>query len=336
MKLIQSKKIHLPTIYLLETDEDLLKIPLGVPFIRGNIYEYDDIVMLLEFEILLKSVEKTGLPFKWEKILRENGYDFPFLKAKAESTKILIGQELYDDRRDDSELGIPSKEKSIEKYIRDISYQVDIEYLKELRMIPSWFGSIEENIKENILNTISYNPFLYNKKTELITGGVTLSSPIKNLIIIDISGSIPKSISSAILLLAKTMAINFYADLLITGSKSTIYDYNYVSGLDIDLIYSENGTDNDQVYFKTLVSEYRKYNTVIVFGDNHSPSMNWSNIYNRRTKTIPIEKGKEICKWDIEKIISFHTTSKNTLAGYADWFNTDNVEYIENWVTYLD
>jgi len=336
MKLIQSKKIHLPTIYLLETDEDLLKIPLGVPFIRGNIYEYDDIVMLLEFEILLKSVKKTELPFKWEKILEENGYDFPFFKAKAESTKILIGQELYDDRRDDSELGIPSKEKSIEKYIRDISYQVDIEYLKELRMIPSWFGSIEENIKENILNTISYNPFLYNKKTELITGGVALSSPIKNLIIIDISGSIPKSISSAILLLAKTMAINFYADLLITGSKSTIYDYNYVSGLDIDLIYSENGTDNDQVYFKTPVSEYRKYNTVIVFGDNHSPSMKWDNLYNRRTKTIPIEKGKEICKWDIEKIISFHTTSKDILAGYADWFNTDNVEYIENWVTYLD
>jgi hypothetical protein len=326
MKLLQSKRITLPIIYLIENAEQLAQLPLGIPFIRGKKREYDRIVRILEFEVLLKSAKATGLPFNWKKILQDNDFKEDYYQTKASSAKIL-----------DKELD-EYNSVGLHSFVEDISYVVDIEYIKNLKLLPTWFADIEEAVKINILNTITYNPNLYNKKLDLVSGGIDLSSPEKNLIIIDISGSIPKSISKAILLLSKTMSTNFYADLLITGSKSTIYEYNEVDNLDVTTIYNENGEDNDQVYFKKLVKQYRKYNTVIVFGDDHSPSMTWFNEFNqkKKVKKMTDDEGKELCKWDIKNIYSFHTTSETKLAGYADWFNTKDITYMKNWVTYLN
>jgi hypothetical protein len=47
----------------------------------------------------------------------------------------------------------------------------------------------------------------------------------------------------------KNLAENFFADILITGSKTTLYDYAELDKLNIDTIYQENGTDNDQIFF---------------------------------------------------------------------------------------
>lgn len=168
-----------------------------------------------------------------------------------------------------------------------------------------------------------------------MTGGVDLTTPEKNLIIIDISGSIPKSISNSMLLLSKTMSTSFYADLLITGSKSTIYSYDTVDSLDIDFIYKENGIDNDQKVFMGLLKEYKKYDTVIVFGDNHSPLQSWRNEYNKKTENLDLEEAKNLCKWDVKRVYSFHTTSNCDLAGYGVCFNTTDVVNMKNWVKYL-
>lgn len=333
MKLIQSKKMSLPTVYLVESDEDFKVIPLGVPFIRGSLKDYDSIVMLLEFDILLKQAKASGLPFNWQHILEKNGYKDIYFHGKAHSFfEKGIEKDEYEGETVDSEKSI-----SIDTITREASYQVNIELLKELKVIPSWFSkTIEENIRVNILNSLTFNPNLYNKKLGLPTGDIEMTSPERNLIINDISGSIPRSVSNSILLLSKTMCEQFYADLLITGSKSTLYDYTEVGNLNVSEIYDENGMDNDQVWFKKLVSEDRKYNNAIVFGDNHSPSMKWTNEFNRGTSFISREKGKEICKWKINKIFSFHVTSNVTLAGYADWFDTENIEFMENWVEDLN
>ena len=188
------------------------------------------------------------------------------------------------------------------------------------------------------VNSYIYSNFINNKEVTHVniqTHDSIGSIKKEVILVIDISGSIPESISKAILLLSKTMSSLFYSDLLITGSKSTLYDYSAVESLDVKTVYRENGKDNDQTYFKNLVSEYRKYNTVIVFGDNHSPSMSWHNTYNKGGY-IERKDGKKINKWEVKKIISFHTTSSTTLAGYADWFETENIEYKENWVRTLN
>ena len=194
MELLQSKKMNIPLIYLVENDAELSTIPLGVPFIRSSKKDYAEIVKMLEFQILLKSALATGLPFNWEKILTDSGYRNLFRATAYSDSCVYIN--------DDSTITIDTTiekvtpSSTIKEFIADISYQVDLEVLKDLKIIPTWFSSkIEDAIKSNILSSIVWNPALYNKKLDNTSGSVTLSTPDRNLIIIDISGSIPKSIS---------------------------------------------------------------------------------------------------------------------------------------------
>ncbi len=192
MKLLESKKFSLPLIYLIEDTKELSTIPLGVPYIKGSNKDYNDYVMLLEFDILLKSALKTGLPFNWEKILRDNGYKNLFKGQAYSDCCVYITDE--DSVIIDTTLEDVDKSLTVSEFIADISYQVDIDVLKELKVIPTWFSSkIEEAIKSNILSSITWNPALYNKKLDNTSGNITLSTPDRNLIIIDISSSIPKS-----------------------------------------------------------------------------------------------------------------------------------------------
>lgn len=327
MKKLISDKIKLPLVYLIENDEDLKNLPVGIPFIRGDFSLYNDYVKTLEYQIILMSAIKSGLPFNWKLLLKENGY-INIFEDIAMSEKIMCDSESEYETMYEYDDNISLVSRTLE----DISYVIDFEYLKNLKLIPSWFAdTLEENIKTNIFNSILYNPYLYNKKLDNMSGSVELSNPNLNLIIIDISGSIPISISKSLLLLCKTLSLTYYADLLITGSKSTIYPYSTVHTLDIDTLYKENGRDNDQIYFKKLVQIYRKYDNVLIFGDNHSPCQKWNG-----KKTISITEGKQLCKWNIKKIYSFHVTKENTLAGYGEWFNCDNIEYMKNWVKYLN
>lgn len=314
--------IPLPVVYLVESDEDLAKVPPGIPFIKGHMKDYDYIVTLFEIQVLFLTAEKTKLPFNWEKLLKKRGFTRISAHSKGSTyTDPEIGS-FYD--------------SCIKEILIDTSYSVDLRVLKNLKIIPTWFSDLENAVRENILQTIRYNPTLYNKKLGAMVGDAEFSSPERNAIIIDISGSIPMSISKAILALSKTMSLMFYADLIITGSKTTLYEYNRVKELDIEGIYHENGTDNDQIHFKKMVSEYKRYNNIIVFGDDHHPGQTWKNEFNTGTVDISYSEGKRISKWRVNKLISFHTMSNNRVAGYGTWFSPSKIEFQKDWVTDLE
>ena len=80
--------------------------------------------------------------------------------------------------------------------------------------------------------------------------------------------------------------------------------------------------------------------TAIVFGDNHSPCYAWSNSYNKGSRTISRKDGQKLCQWKVDKVISFHTSNKREddehMAGYADWFQPEETEYIHGWLQYLN
>jgi len=338
IKLIQSPRLKIPIVYLIESYNDLKSLPIGIPFIRASITEYDRCVQMMEWEVLWKSCKESKLPFNWEKILREQGYNpWKFGVASSSSGDLFtsdadLGTSEFDEESGDFHKGY----SDCDKFLRDISYKVEIDVLKELKLLPTWLDEIELAIKENITNTIVYNPSLYTKKLDLPLGGIEYAPSIKNVIIIDISGSIPRGVSMTMLALAKTLAEQFYADIVITGSKSTLYDYDKLDTLNIETIYEENGMDNDQTYFKHLVMEPRKYKTALIFGDEHQPGYPWSNNFNKKTKKISQDDGKVICKWEINDIMSFHTTQHTNIAGYGRWFNTEKITHIDNWVADLN
>ncbi len=223
------------------------------------------------------------------------------------------------------------------QYVKDSSVYVDIAKLKELNVFPLWLDTIEKAVHTNIHNFAVFNNNMYNKKLEGMYGSLELTTPNRNLIIIDISDSIPRGVSTTCLTLAKNLAETFYADLLITGSKSTLYLYEEIYKLNIEKVYKENEMDNDQKWFKKLVTEQKRiYKTAIVFGDNDSPCNAWRNSYNSGARTISREEGKKFCQWEIEHLISFHTRGTAHLAAYSDWFSPNTEERIADWVKYLN
>ena len=342
MKLLKSEKFKLPVVYYITDRKEIRDLPIGVPFIVGDAKDEDYFVRILEYEILYQEALNSGLPFDFRQILKEAGYQglqdlYYDLPAYMDIRTSEFDEDMSLDFELDSFKKISKSESSLFKtFVKDSAAYVDVQKLKNLNIFPVWLDKIEKAVETNVHNFAVFNNNMYNKKLDGMYGSLDLVSPDKNLIIIDISGSIPKAVSSTCLILSKNLAESFYADLLITGSKSTLYHYEDLYKLDIETIYDENGMDNDQVYFKKLVSsEERVYKTAIVFGDNHTPSHKWSNDFNVDAKEISREDGKKLCKWKIDKLISFHTEGIEHTAGYADWFTPNEVEKIKDWVKYL-
>jgi hypothetical protein len=340
MELLRSEKFKLPTLYFITDRKEIRDIPIGVPYVYGNEEDKEYFIRLLEYEVLYQRAIQLKLPFNFRQILIDNGFDDIFNQYYHHPMFIDYATELGDDFDIDSyKFTEPVDRSSItfKEFVKDASAYVNIDKLKELNVFPVWLDKIEKAVETNIHNFAVFNQNMYNKKLDGMYGGLEFTSPDRNLIIIDISGSIPKSVSSTCLTLSKTLAETFYADLLITGSKSTLYPYEILHELNINTIYNQNGTDNDQVYFKKLLSsEEKHYRTAIVFGDNHHPGDNWDNKYNSGTKKISDTDGQNLCKWKIDKLISFHTEGIKYIAGYSRWFSPKEIEKIDQWVKYLN
>lgn len=347
MKQLTSEKFTLPKVYFISDRAKIKDIPVGVPFIYGDAKIEKHLIRILEYEVLYQEALKSGYPFNFKKILKDAGFndnkDF-WYSHPVYFEMSTAGVDLDKAPEADETLSfIGEKWGTFKEFIKDSSVYVDIDKLKKLNVFPTWLDTIQDAVHTNIHNFAVYNNNMYNKKLEGMFGSLDMVSPPRNLIIIDISGSIPKAVSSTCLTLAKNLAETFYADLLITGSKSTLYFYENLYELNIDTIYEENGMDNDQVYFRKLVtSDKRIYKTAIVFGDNHGPGWLWSNSYNKNCGTISRKDGQELCEWEVEKIISFHTENKATfngerkVAGYGEWFTPKEIQHIDDWVKYLN
>jgi hypothetical protein len=335
MKLLRSKHVTLPTLYFISDREKIPEIPPGVPFIYGEPREEKYIVQLLTYEVLFEAALRSGIPFKFKDILKDAGLN-PKEYAYSHNTYIN-----FPSKEGEFEVEIEGgtcvsledfdkETKIFREFIQDAAVYVDRQKLKDLKIFPVWLASVEDAITTNIQNFATFNPNMYNKKLGGMYGSVEFTPPGRNLIIIDISSSIPRGVSGTCLALAKNLAESFYADVLITGSHSTLYPYEEIHTLNIETIYEQNGMSNEQADFKRLLSEPKVYDSAIVFGDNDHPGWGFDG-----NASLSDEEGQKICKWEINTLISLHTHDTTHLAGYSRWFSPKKTERIADWVKYL-
>ena len=154
----------------------------------------------------------------------------------------------------------------------------------------------------------------------------------RNLGILDFSGSIPVSIITTTAILAKLMSRTFYADIMITGSITKLFKYEELDQIDLLAEAKSIGRNNDQAYFKKLVSVPMVYNTVFSFGDNDHPGYGWK----LGDMKISDEEGKKICNWKVNKVISLHTKSNTDQTGYTRWFEPKEIEHVKDWLVSLN
>ena len=93
IKLIQSERFKLPIVYFVENNEDLSLIPLGIPFIKTEIRNYDNCVRMLEYEVLWEIMKRSKFKLDWRALLKENNFSYneSFTLAKSEHSKEDLG-----------------------------------------------------------------------------------------------------------------------------------------------------------------------------------------------------------------------------------------------------
>lgn len=200
---------------------------------------------------------------------------------------------------------------SIDEYVGDLSSCVNLEVLQSLHLMPQFIGDILDCIKVNIGNGIRWREG-YNKRLGIPVGRYDAAHQLPNLIILDVSGSIPRGISATMILLIDTLRSELSADLIITSSISRFYPMG--SELpDPDDIRCQFGYGNEAAQFNGILEEHiknRHYGHVFSFGDNDTPLF-----YSPRR---PVLEGTIV-----EHVHHYHTglgfSPDGTKTGYAKW-----------------
>jgi hypothetical protein len=306
---IVSRKVELPPIFLIENEEDFKALPRGLPYIIGNKSELSFITVYLEFQVLLKSALKTNLPLKWLDCLKRIGYNHTSMRQY----QLKSGGEYTDG-------GSGNYNLSIDDFVED-QYFVDFDKLSDLKILPVWLDDLKQAIQTNIIDEVIFDPAAFNKQLGLNVGASTVKHNMKNLLILDISSSMPKSVVITITQLAKLMSKKFYADVMLTGRETYLIDYDDVPNYDIVGSVAKFGGGNEGTMYKEIVKEHKEYNTVISFGDDDSPA-GFSGC------TI-----KE-CNFKCETLYTLHTEkSSDNVTGYAKALEPKTTIKVKNWIS---
>lgn len=209
------------------------------------------------------------------------------------------------------------EEQTVDRYIGDLGYYVNVEELQQLKLLPTFLDDIANAIKLNLSNSVWMDG--YNKKLGCNVGHWQGSDQAPNLIVLDTSGSIPSGIAGTMISLIDTLRHQANADLIITSGRSEYWAAN-TELPDPDKLSYLIGGCNECVQFYAILRKHvlgKHWGNVIVFGDQDSPL--------RRDIQRAVEKGRtenialsELQSTKIDRIMAFHTYA-HKVPGYGLW-----------------
>lgn len=325
--------IELPRLYIAEDRNDaMLAMDKGIPFVRWT--QGQEALI----KILLRPVLEKMFPhIKWDKVLGtrkkfktkvevyEHDNSLPVEDSDSCTTHDF---EMEDDVITETATAsaderlfyggtdmVTVNRFDIEDYVGDMNSYVNIEMLQRLRLMPAFIGDILDCVKTNIGSGLYWREG-YNKRLGLPVGRFDSSGQLPNLIILDVSGSIPRGISATMIALIDTLRTQLSADLIITGSVSRFFPMG-AELPDPQTIRNSFGFGNEaKDFYKILESRIRgrHYGHVFSFGDNDSPA-SFSDFGTKRP---------ELSGTVVEHVHHYHTGTYwhgicSDKTGYAKW-----------------
>lgn len=222
---------------------------------------------------------------------------------------------------------------TIEEYVGDLSSSVDIDALQKLGMLPKFLGDITDNIKHNISQSMRWTEG-YTKKLGYPLGRFNAKAELPNLVIIDVSHSIPDGIAATMLTLADTLRSQCNAELIITSARSGYYE----TGAELpspQALRDYYGRANESTEFLGILAKHvagREFGHVISFGDNDNPG------FKAITEpTVPCSVRMAGTK--VHAVHHYHTHG-NRKTGYARWVHECcpevDAEYDSSWCSVMN
>lgn len=220
----------------------------------------------------------------------------------------------------------------IEDYVGDLSSCVNMEVLQRLQLMPAFIGDILDCIRTNIGSGLRWREG-YNKRRALCVGRYDAKEQLPNLIILDVSGSIPRGISATMISLIDTLRTQLSADLIITSSNSRFYPMGSTLPSP-QKIRDMFGYGNESFEFFDILGRQIKgkhYGHVFSFGDDDTPDYYTS--YAKR-RDAPSMEGTVV-----EHVHHYHTGrwtkshGANLKTGYAKWCHMLSKSPLEDYDT---
>ena len=202
---------------------------------------------------------------------------------------------------------------TIDDYIGDLGYYVNIEQLQALKLLPVFLDDIANAIKLNICNTAYMDG--YNKKLECNLGSWQGADNAPNLIILDTSGSIPSGVAGTMVSLIETLRSQANADLIITSGRSEYWAAQEKLPSP-DQLRRLIGGCNECRQFYAILREHilgKHWGNVIIFGDQDAPE----DPRFKKDKDCWLNM-TELQSTRIDNILAFHTYY-NKIPGYGLW-----------------
>lgn len=327
MHQLKAASVKLPKIYVVDNESDVeVCRSNGIPYViwKGS---DEDLIKIIFYPVLKKMFPHI----KWEKMLGIENIEDPGIRYQRGTYN-----KYYASSPEGAECTEP-----LTKYCGDLSHKVNVEQLQDLKLMPKFIGEIADCIRENYVDYMYVEG--YNKKLGEAVGYYDTSKEAENLIIIDVSASIPFGVAATLLSLADTMRHNAKAGLIITGGISLYFDIEEELPTPQELRRMVPRSNEGYMFGKILQKHIvgKHYANVICFGDEDCPE-SWD-FENWRDHNDDKKRSMKSCTFEgtkVDNIWAYHTYHAGSLPGYCLWANriSPNCEkhYDTSWCSCID
>ena len=208
---------------------------------------------------------------------------------------------------------------AIDEWMEDETWAVDIDTLQQLHLLPTFLDDVATAIKRNLVGLQWADG--WNKKLDCNLGRYDSGSDAPNLIVLDVSGSIPRGVAATMVALIETLRTQANADLIITGRNSQYWKVGDALPSPHRLANLVGGCNERRQFYAILRKHIlgKHWGNIIVFGDNDAPGdSRFDSDDLKRSKKIDVLKDTELQKTRIDNLLAFHTYSRR-VPGYGLW-----------------
>lgn len=356
MKLFRIPGVNLPEIYLAEDKKQArFAREHGLPWIRlPNGWSVELLAKVLLYNWLCREFPAIN----WD---LELGIGNPVMKIKI-ATEIMVNVPHTRDVGDGIDGGITGGMEVTEGGYRETTdggfkddvdfgevdlmqyvgteweHDVNLAGLQSIGIMPTFVSDIATAIRKNLMSVNWVDG--WNKKLGAPIGKPGYASQAPNLMVLDVSGSIPGGVALTMVKLIDTLREQANADLIITGKRS----WWYPIGSELpspERLAGMIGGANEVIEFQRILEDHvygKHWGNLVVFGDDDAPS-DWR----FRGSGDPNERDAAKKSDDImssgttfDNVLAFHTRCDGILPGYGRFARLASpnvpIQYSYDWI----